>query len=160
MDELTPADREASESPSVQAGSASTTQTWGVHPAAFFGCAVAAIGGLAWALITPAPEDRLVAWGLAAFAVFATFGCLLMKRRLTVEQRRLVVRGPGGVRTYPWSSVIGIQLARRSRLGVGSTTLEIDLADDGLIILGRFDLGDDPAEVADVVRAHWLAGRG
>ncbi len=83
-----------------------------------------------------------------------------MRRRLTVEPRRLVVRGPGGVRTYPWSSVSGIQLARRSRLGVGSTTLEVDLADDGLIILGRFDLGQDPADVADVVRAYWLAGRG
>jgi hypothetical protein len=159
VDELTPAEREAFPPPAPHPGSTPATRTWGVHPAAFLGCAVAAFGGLAWALLTPAPEDRLVAWALVVFAALAGVACLLMRRRLTVEPHRLVVRGPGGVRTHPWSSVAGVQLVRRSRLGVGSTTLEIDLADGGLIILGRFDLGEDPADVAEVVRATWLAGR-
>ena len=159
MDELTPADPDGFPSPSKYPDSVRTTQTWGVHPAAFSGCAVVAIGGLAWALLTSAPEDRLVAWALVVFAGLATAGCLSMRRRLTVEPNRLVVRGPGGVRTYPWTSVVGLEVVLRSRLGVGSSTLELDLDDDGLIVLGRFDLGADPAGVARAVRAHWIAAR-
>jgi hypothetical protein len=138
---------------------AADTQTWGVHPAAYLAGVVLAVGGLAWAFLTPSSEDRLVAWGLTVFAVFASFGCLLMRRRLTVEPRRMVVRGPGGVRTYPWTSVVDVEVVRRSRLGVASSTLEVDLDDDGLIVLGRFDLGADPVDVAKAVRTHWFAAR-
>ena len=159
MDELTPADRDAFPSPSIHPDPVPATQTWGVHPAAVVGCAVVAIGGSAWALLTPASEDRLVAWALVVVAALATGGCLSMRRRLTVEPHRLVVRGPGGVRTYPWTSVVGVDVVRRSRLGVASSTLEVDLDDDGLIVLGRFDLAADPSDVARVVRAHWIAGR-
>jgi hypothetical protein len=136
------------------------TTTWGVHPAAFVGFAAVGVGGLAWALLTSAPEDRLVAWALVVFAGFTLTMCLVMRRRLTLEPGRFLVRGPGGVRRYPWSAVTGVEVVRRSRLGVASTTLEIDLDDDGLLIFGRFDLGADPAEVAEVVRGRWLAGRG
>ncbi len=131
------------------------TETWGVRPPVFVGCAAAALLGIGWAVLAGLPTDRFVACTLVLFALVAALAFLPMRRRLTVDRNGLVVRGPGGTRRVGWAMVTGIEVVRRSRLGVGSSTVEVDLADDGLIVLGRFDLGADPEDVARVLKEHW-----
>jgi hypothetical protein len=53
----------------------------------------------------------------------------------------------------PWSQVRGLDAARSQRLGIASTTIEIDLVDDDLLVFGRIDLGADPVDVLAELRA-------
>jgi hypothetical protein len=53
----------------------------------------------------------------------------------------------------PWSQVRGLAAARSQRLGIATTTIEIDLVDDDLLVFGRTDLGVDPVEVLAALRA-------
>jgi hypothetical protein len=94
-------------------------------------------------------------------------GALLL---LVVAGRDLLARprlaaGPDGVeirtwtrgRHLPWAG-LRVRVRESRRLGVRSTTLELDTAagpdDDGvLVVLGRRDLGADPQEVAQALQA-------
>ena len=59
----------------------------------------------------------------------------------------------------PWSQVREPGTRRgTSRLGLASTTIEIDLVDDDLLVFGRTDLGADPADVLAALRG-WFADR-
>jgi hypothetical protein len=113
--------------------------------------AVVAALAVAGAVALPGPLDRLVA---------ATVGLVLAGAALTTGRRRLV-GGPRGLlvvrltgsRIVPWSMVDAIDCGRTKRMG--SATVEIDLVDDELLLFGRTELGTDPAEVADRLRAWW-----
>lgn len=131
------------------------TETWGVRAPVFIGCAAAAVLGGGWAVFAARPSDRVVASALVLFALVAALSCVPMRRRLTADRNGLVVRGPGGTRTVAWTMVTGVEVVRRSRLGIASSLIELDLADDGLIVLGRFDLGADPEDVARVLKGLW-----
>ncbi len=131
---------------------AAAPRTWGVAPPVLVACAVVVVGGAVWAAMANNPEDRVVAAALALFGLLAGAACVAMRRRLTADADGVVLRGPGGTRTISWSTIVDIAVVQRSRLGIASTTLELDLDDgagyEGLIVLGRFDLGADPADVA------------
>ncbi len=86
----------------------------------------------------------LVGWGLRD---------LLAPVRLAVDATGVTV--PAGMlsrRHLPWPTVENIQLHRRSGRGLAGPTLEIDTG-DSLHLFSRLDLGTDPAEVADALRA-------
>lgn len=110
-----------------------------------------AIGG---ALLLREPLDRVVA-GLAGL-VLVGLAVAGRRRRLVGGPRGLLITGLGGDRLVPWSAVRGIECGRTKRLG--STTLEIDLVDDELVLFGRIELGADPSDVAAEL-AGWFAGR-
>jgi hypothetical protein len=95
----------------------------------------------AWAVLGAQALDRVVAAVVAI--VLATVVVVGWRRRLTVGPRGLVVSGISGSRIVPWSEVTGLHTATSSRLGITSTTLEIDLVDDDLLVFGRTDLGVD-----------------
>jgi hypothetical protein len=125
----------------------------------------------------PAETVALVAVGLglglalvvldAAGRVLVGAGALLL---LVLAARDVVVRprltaGPDGVdvrtwtrgRHLPWRG-LRVRVRETRRFGVRTRTLELDTAtgpdDDGLlVVLGRRDLGTDPAEVARALRA-------
>ena len=125
----------------------------------------------------PAETVALVAVGLglglalvvldAAGRVLVGAGALLL---LVLAARDVVVRprltaGPDGVdvrtwtrgRHLPWRG-LRVRVRETRRFGVRTRTLELDTAtgpdDDGLLVLlGRRDLGTDPAEVARALRA-------
>jgi len=62
---------------------------------------------------------------------------------------------PGGSRRVRWDQVVAIGAPTRRRRGLASTSLELDLDDDGLILFGKTELGADPAEVATELRRLW-----
>jgi hypothetical protein len=107
---------------------------------------------VALAVVDDAPGRLLL--GVAAGLVLA-----LAARDLL--QRPRLAAGPDGVRVrrlvgglhLPWAR-LRVQVRETRRLGMRTVTLELDTAagpedDDGvLVVLGRRDLGADPAEVA------------
>ncbi|MET0865659.1 MAG: PH domain-containing protein [Nakamurella sp.] len=117
---------------------------------------IAALALLGWAFYAAGPMDAVVAVVIAI--ILTTVAAVGWRRRLTVGPRGLLIGGIGGLRIVPWSEVVGLHLATSSRLGLTSTTIEIDLIDDDLLIFGRTDLGVDVAD-ALVSLQHWWRAR-
>ncbi|MEU4772838.1 PH domain-containing protein [Micromonospora sp. NPDC023644] len=89
----------------------------------------------------------LTAAGLAGWAARD----LVAPVRLAVDPDGItVVQGFAGRRRLPWSAVEKVTVDRRARRGLTSELLEID-AGESLHLLGRHDLGADPAEVAEAL---------
>jgi hypothetical protein len=114
------------------------------------GCAaVAAV--LGWVLLLAVdPMDRAVGVVIAAVVAVATGWA--WRRRLVGGPRGLLIGGFGGVRLVPWSQVRSLDAAHNQRLGIATTTIEIDLVDDDLLVFGRTDLGADPMDVLAALR--------
>ncbi|PZF93401.1 PH domain-containing protein [Micromonospora deserti] len=114
--------------------------------------AVALLGlGLLFADGAPVPVvlAGLAAAGLAGWAVRD----LVAPVRLAVDAEGVtVVQGWAGRRRLPWSAIEAVGVDRRPRLGLVSEVLEIDTG-ESLHLFGRYDLGADPAEVAEAVNA-------
>lgn len=91
--------------------------------------------------------------GLAAAAVFGTRA----RPRLRADGDGLTIRSLAGRRHVPWSQIRDVQARAVRRWGRDSTMLEVDVAGpDGterLLVFGRLDLGEDPVDVAEAVRA-------
>ncbi|WP_076473869.1 PH domain-containing protein [Micromonospora avicenniae] len=91
----------------------------------------------------------LVATALAGWAVRD----FVAPVRLAVDAAGLtVVHGFARRRHLPWATVEAISVDRRPRLGLTTETLEID-AGATLHLLGRYDLGDSPGDVARVLHS-------
>jgi hypothetical protein len=87
----------------------------------------------------------IAALGLAAISLFGT----LARPRLRADEHGVTVRGLFSTRTWAWPEV-RIRLAHGRRLGRVTSTLELTvLHDDGLIVFGKLDLGEDPADVVE-----------
>lgn len=100
------------------------------------------------------PLDRIVA-GAAAVGLLA-LAALAHRRRLVGGPRGLAIGRLGGTRLVPWSAVRAIECGRTKRMG--STTLEVDLVDEELLLFGKLELGADPAEVAADLAGWFPAG--
>jgi hypothetical protein len=88
---------------------------------------------------------------------------LWVRPRLAVlDGRRLQIRTLTGVRRYSYDDVRNAQLITYARYGRQVPHLEIELDDDTahdgerLVIYGRWDLGTNPLDVADALRAAGL----
>lgn len=109
--------------------------------------------GIVGAIVPREPLDRIVA-GAIAVALLA-LAVAAHRRRLIGGPRGLVVGTIGGTRLVPWSAVRAVGFGRTKRMG--SATLEIDLADEELLLFGRLELGADPVDVAAEL-ANWFPG--
>lgn len=123
---------------------------------AWAGAAAAAVR--AWLLVGTGDAPGLLlaavaAVGLAAAALHGT----VARPRLRADGDGVTVSGLAGRRHLPWSRVRDVRARAVRRLGRNSTMLELDAVDpDGterLLVFGRLDLGDDPVDVAEAVRA-------
>jgi hypothetical protein len=123
------------------------SRTWQPSTALVVLGAVAALGALTWAVLAIQPLDRLV----------AGFVAIVLAGVSVAGPRGLLVSGLRGTRIVPWSQVRGLAAATSSRLGLSTTTIEVDLVDDDLLVFGRTDLGADPAEVLAVLTG-WRNG--
>lgn len=131
-------------------------QRWGVRPAVPVVTGVLAVAFLGWLLLAASdPEDRLVAGTGVGLSLVATAVLLSMRVRLVAGASGFTVRGPAGVRNVAWSQVAAISAPTRRRRGLASTSVELDLDDDGLIVLGKTELGADPVDVAEALRRWW-----
>ncbi|MGH8961742.1 MAG: PH domain-containing protein [Jatrophihabitantaceae bacterium] len=111
-----------------------------------------AVLALVAAVLTGDPAGRLMFAGAALLLAAYTIADLLFWPRLAADSDGLVVRSPFAWTSLPWADVEDVRADTRERLGLRSTTLEID-AGEQLIVLSRRALGADPARVADMVRA-------
>jgi hypothetical protein len=120
--------------------------------------ALAVVGlGLALAVVLVDPLGRVLvgAAALLLLALAARDG--LLRPRLSALAGGVVVRTLGGRRELPWAA-LQVRVRSTRRWGLRSRLLELDTAagaDDAgeLVLLGRRDLGADPAEVAAALRA-------
>jgi hypothetical protein len=91
--------------------------------------------------------------GLVVAALYGTRA----RPRLRADADGVTVRGLAGRRHVPWSHIHDVQARAVRRWGRDSTMLEMDVVEpDGaerLLVFGRLDLGDDPVDVAEAVRA-------
>ncbi len=114
------------------------------------------------AVVADAPGRILLAVGAALFLAQAARD-LLQRPRLAAGPDGVRVRRLAGAVHLPWGLLrIGVRETRR--LGLRTPTLELDTAsgpdDDGvLVVLGRRDLGADPAAVARELRELDPRGR-
>lgn len=119
-----------------------------------------AAAAVVWCVLVAGTGDRaglllavVAALGLGVVALYGTRA----RPRLRVDATGLAVGGLSAPRRHPWARVGEVRVLTVRRLGRASTLLEIDVTGpDGaerLLVFGRLDLDDDPADVAAVVRA-------
>lgn len=113
--------------------------------------AVAALAGLALVAVALGLDVAgLLLVGLAgAFLLGLAVTDLAVRPRLRADLGGLSVTTIGRRLGAPWPAV-GVRLRPGRRFGTATTTLEIDIGED-LVVLGRRELGRDPAEVAEVL---------
>jgi hypothetical protein len=127
------------------------TLSWAPHPGMVAMAWVLAAGAGAWTfLVDDAPGRILLGVAAIVLAVAGLFGTVA-RPRLAVDAGGITVRGLAGRRHWPWADVT-VRLVHTRRLGRDMPTVELD-ADPDLIVLGWLDLGTDPADVIDAIRA-------
>lgn len=136
----------------MTSSAAPESRTWGMRPSVLIVGAAATAGCLIWLVLVRAAEDRVVAGTALAIFAIATVAALPLRHRLTADPAGFTVRSAAGTRQFGWSQVVAVGAPTRRRRGLASTTLEIDLDDDGLVVLGQLELGTDPAAVAVVLQ--------
>jgi hypothetical protein len=94
----------------------------------------------------------IAAVALAALALLAG----LQRPRLLLDGDELVVKSLRGVRSYHRSDIDRVRIVPYPRMGRRVPMLEIDIEkpEERLIIFGRWDLGEDPRGVFDVLDAR------
>lgn len=129
---------------------------WSPRPAET--AALMAVGvGLALGTVAVDTPGRILLGAAALMVLGIAAHDLLLRPRLAIRASGVVVRQLSGRRELPWAELrVRVRTARR--LGVATHALELDITagpdDDGaLVVLGRRDLGADPAEVAAALRA-------
>jgi hypothetical protein len=127
-------------------------RVWGVRPQvpALAGALFAAFA--IWLSVADSQQDRLVAAAGAVLMAVSAALLLTMRRRLTVDPVGVTLRGPTGSRHLRWDQVVAINAPTRRRRGLASTSVELDLENDGLIVLSKTELGADPGAVAEELR--------
>jgi hypothetical protein len=129
----------------------SQTRSWAPHPGLvtlswiLFGLAA---GGIF--LIEDTPGRVLIGVAVVVLLLAALFGTVA-RPRLAVDATGVTLRGLFGRRHWDWSEV-NVRLTRIRRLGRDMPIIELD-ADPDLVVLGWFDLGTDPVDVIDEIRA-------
>ena len=106
-----------------------------------------------YALLSVGPLERLAAGAICAVLMGAALAGY--RRRVVAGPGGLLIRGLTGTRTVQWWQVKDLSLGANRRLGAASATIEVDLHDDDLLILGRTELGTDPADVLPELRRWW-----
>jgi hypothetical protein len=117
---------------------------------ALFG--VLAVGAAASTALSQDPAGRILLAVSALILAAYTVTDLIFWPRLVVSAAGLQVRTPGFRGSFAWGEVESVHADVRARLGLRSTTLEID-ASESLLVFSRRALGADPDSVAGVVRA-------
>ena len=129
---------------------------WSPRPAETV--ALAAVGlGLGLALVVLDAAGRVLVGAGALLLLVLAARDVVVRPRLTAGPDGVDVRTWTRGRHLPWRG-LRVRVRETRRFGVRTRTLELDTAtgpdDDGLlVVLGRRDLGTDPAEVARALRA-------
>jgi hypothetical protein len=125
--------------------------------------ALAAIGlGLALGVLVVDAAGRLLLGAAALLLLGLATRDAVLRPRLSAGAAGVVVRTLSGAQRLPWPA-LRVRVRTTRRWGVRSRVLELDTAtgpdDPGvLVLLGRRELGTDPAEVARALAGLAPAG--
>ena len=115
-----------------------------------------AVAGLALALaaLVADPVGRVLVGGAALLLVGLAGRDAVVRPRLRADATGVTARALTGSTAIAWP-VLRARVRTQRRWGVRSTTLELeDRSDDAvLVVLGRRELGADPAAVAEALHA-------
>jgi hypothetical protein len=118
------------------------------------------MGAGAVTLVTDVPGRLLVGIAAAGLLVFA-LGSWRSRPKLAITDGALVVRGWLRDRRLGHADIKLIRITEFRRIGRKVRLLEIDTADDRLLVLSRWDLGTDPLHVLDALTdAEFAPGPG
>lgn len=96
--------------------------------------------------------DRAFLAAALAVAVAAAACLTYLRPRLRADTDGIAVRSLGGRRAWRWQQ-LSYRVTTSSRFGRTVPVLEIEVPEQdlagGLLLLGRFDLGAEPGEVAE-----------
>ena len=104
------------------------------------------------ALLATDPAGRLLAAGAAAVLVGYLAADLVFSPRLLVSADGIVVNSPLLRTRLAWGEIEDVRADVRQRMGLRSTTLEID-AGATLAVLSRRAIGTDPEAAAALITA-------
>jgi hypothetical protein len=128
----------------------------GLVALAWTGAVAAAIWCTLLIRTTDVPGLLLAVAATVGLVVAALYGTRA-RPRLRADADGVTVGGLAGRRHVPWSQIRDVQARAVRRWGRDSRMLEVDVVEpDGaerLLVFGRLDLGDDPVDVAEAVRA-------
>ncbi|BCI50734.1 hypothetical protein NIIDNTM18_00120 [Mycolicibacterium litorale] len=116
---------------------------------------VMAIGSV---IVVTDPPGRILT-GIAAVGLI-TFAIMSWRARpkLAITPDGVVVRGWFGNRVLTRADITLVRITEFRRLARKTKLLEIDTADDRLLVLSRWDLGTDPLDVLDALTAAGYTG--
>lgn len=103
-------------------------------------------------LITDPPGRVLAGIAAVGLLTFATFSWRA-RPKLAISEDGLTVRGWWHTRILRRNDVRSIRITEFRRIARKVRLLEIDTADDRLLVLTRWDLGTDPLDVLDALKA-------
>jgi hypothetical protein len=129
---------------------------WSPRPGETAALVAVALGLGLGLVVLDSPGRLLVGTGALLLLVLAMRDAVA-RPRLTAGIDGVEVRSWTGRRQLPWTG-LRVHVRESRRFGMRSRSLELDTSagphDDGvLVVLGRRDLGADPAEVARALRA-------
>jgi hypothetical protein len=132
---------------------------WGPPPMGIAGCGIAGlILAIAAVTLVTDPPGRVLA-GIAGLGLLV-FASLSWRARpkLAISPEGLVVRGWFRTQVLRRTDIKIIRITEFRRIARKVRLLEIDTADDRLLVFTRWDLGADPLDVLDALTAAGYAG--
>jgi Bacterial PH domain len=108
-------------------------------------------------LVTDVPGRFLTGIAAVGLLVFASFSWRAQPK-LAITPEGLVSRGWFRTQLLRRTDIKIIRITEFRRIGRKVRLLEIDTADDRLLIFSRWDLGTDPLDVLDALTAAGYAG--
>ncbi|SEP12772.1 PH domain-containing protein [Trujillonella endophytica] len=130
---------------------------WSARPGTALALAGAGVA-LGTAALLLEPVGRVLVGAAAALLLVLAARSALLRPRLSAEAGGVVVRRLTGRVRLPWAQ-LRVRVRETRRAGLRSQLLELDTAagsDDAgvLVLLGRWELGADPADVARALEAR------
>lgn len=109
-----------------------------------------------WAVLAADAPTRLFAVvAVGMLGMLALLGTAL-RPRLAADAEGVHLGGLRGIRHWPWEAVRRIEVVTSHRLGRRVGMLELELDDGGqerLVVFSSLDLGADPHDAGDALRA-------
>jgi hypothetical protein len=131
-----------------------TAQSWAPRAELVALAWVAAVAAAAFAWFSDDPPGWVLLGTVALVLAYVGLFAAVVRPRLTADQEGVTVRRLTRASRWSWAEV-NVRLVRTRRLGREVATLELD-ADNAevpeLVVLGRLELGADPADVVDALR--------
>jgi len=134
---------------------------WGPSTGAVLACAVAGLilAITAVTLVTDAPGRILLGIAGGGLLLFAMMS-LRARPKLAITNDGLVTRGWFRTQTLARKDIAHIRITEFRRLARKVRLLEIDTADDRLLVFSRWDLGTEPLNVLDALTGAGYTGAG